>query len=1526
MSYQPGDINNDGAAGTGADLVSLLINLNDISYNQINSIVRGSTITQKDVDYLAKHVVGDQGYELPKGGIFTRSHNLGNIAIGHNAVVEDADVNTNVENSIAIGNGASAIFNDSIAIGKNVTTDASNQIMLGHNEHTVVIQGTVGVNTTGPTCTFDISTNDALKVPVGTSIQRPTPSLGQIRYNSELSAYEGYGAGNAWGSLGGVKDVDGDTKIIAESSAGADNDQLQFFTGGNERMRIDENGNIGIGAEPSSSSKLIVSGDISGNVGNFTAMNVSGDISGNAGSFTAMNVSGDISGNTGNFTAMNVSGDISGNAGSFTAMNVSGDISGNAGSFTAMNVSGDISGNLGNFTAMNVSGDISGNAGSFTAMNVSGDISGNAGSFTAMNVSGDISGNTGSLTGLNLTNSLKIPVGDTSQRAPDTLGQIRYNSELAAYEGFGAGNAWGSLGGVKDVDGDTYILAESTAGANNNELQFFTTNVQRMIIDASGNVGIGGAPSSSKKLLVSGDVRIEGDLSLNGVMHIIDTDNSTTEMLSITNDGTGPALTINQKGSQPVMDIQDDGTSVLYVEDGGNVGINTKTPTCRLDVSSNDALKVPVGTTSQRPNPSSLGQIRYNTELNSYEGYGAGDISWNPLGFDNFKKYFSDSPPAVVFDSQHTSTGSKIFISWNYPQQVEMGAFNLYLPFINDINAEVDITTDNATTTKSILSNATGTDYIKYSSQTANSNFITGIILSNINQGTGYSTQIFPDGITRNCYVYFNSALQNVISSPNNEVRVWYENYDSNPNITSHTINIFAAAGDPSAPRDIDFSGVSSNHSTYGTYGSYLTATITVPTYSDELNSITPGSEVDISEYEWEWSSPGDTTYRYNGAVVDASENITSTSTSQSFTYLRPDSTYYFKARALNNAPNTNYGPYSDVYSTSTPALPEADHDVSLNSFTFEDDDSTTISTTDVHKVYDATKSTSPNYTALYNVLCSTVTSAYSDPKTAPVHCTETRGKAETDNSGNLLEIKCTLSGPSISEIGTLGVKGWGENISDLTSTANFSITNTSKSDKNSNNYNTTHWMQNYYQNASFTVNLLSAFFNNTNNSTQYSVKLDTTRYRLNDSVDGTSGGNAVTFYYDAVSLTPEWSNFSIVITSYGTIRTISGITTSSGDLTFDASSEISDGIGNLFYNKDQIIIYNCTGGGSETNPKTNSDLDTNATTISYPITFTRTNLTHNPGNGLYTSTTFNATAYGVTGTTTGSSNATPIDILYDQSSHSLITASQYKTSPETVGTSIKYGTRISSGSANSGNSDTLLVYTTNITTHDATITAYDNEESLLNNEDLIIYNGEYRTKGGNSVTNTGYIDYSSNSSISLNGSQVYSYLPNYNNTIFNSGYRYATFCWKMQTGVTFTSVEFKIYGASSITAANSANPDRCEINGSPLHIFFRTANTDDTAVASGTWNSAWCSATLGSTNVNVKSHTVQNFYTTRDQVVGARIGTFYTSYSGTTITTQSSMAGTANISSDTTVYLYLRIGAPMTETFNFSYVSAELF
>ena len=83
-----------------------------------------------------------------------------------------------------------------------------------------------------------INKNDGFRVPVGTTAQRlASPTTGQLRYNSTTSQFEGYAA-SSWGSLGGVIDVDQDTKITAESAAGQDEDVLTFFTAGTAQVVI----------------------------------------------------------------------------------------------------------------------------------------------------------------------------------------------------------------------------------------------------------------------------------------------------------------------------------------------------------------------------------------------------------------------------------------------------------------------------------------------------------------------------------------------------------------------------------------------------------------------------------------------------------------------------------------------------------------------------------------------------------------------------------------------------------------------------------------------------------------------------------------------------------------------------------------------------------------------------------------------------------------------------------------------------------------------------------------------------------------------------------------------------------------------------------------------------------------------------------------------------------------------------------------------------------------------------------------
>ena len=83
-------------------------------------------------------------------------------------------------------------------------------------------------------------------MPVGTTAQRGTAVQGGIRYNTTTSGFEGY-TGSAWSGLGGVKDADADTYITAEASS--DSDDLDFYTAGTQRMKIDQAGVITVGVD-----------------------------------------------------------------------------------------------------------------------------------------------------------------------------------------------------------------------------------------------------------------------------------------------------------------------------------------------------------------------------------------------------------------------------------------------------------------------------------------------------------------------------------------------------------------------------------------------------------------------------------------------------------------------------------------------------------------------------------------------------------------------------------------------------------------------------------------------------------------------------------------------------------------------------------------------------------------------------------------------------------------------------------------------------------------------------------------------------------------------------------------------------------------------------------------------------------------------------------------------------------------------------------------------------------------------------
>jgi hypothetical protein len=104
--------------------------------------------------------------------------------------------------------------------------------------------GLIGINNSNPQLSFDIKGTDAIKIPIGTTLERPLNSIGagMLRYNSTISQFEGCD-GNIWSSIGGaVMDLNQDTYINAETSSGANNDQLQFYASNIRQMSIDQYG------------------------------------------------------------------------------------------------------------------------------------------------------------------------------------------------------------------------------------------------------------------------------------------------------------------------------------------------------------------------------------------------------------------------------------------------------------------------------------------------------------------------------------------------------------------------------------------------------------------------------------------------------------------------------------------------------------------------------------------------------------------------------------------------------------------------------------------------------------------------------------------------------------------------------------------------------------------------------------------------------------------------------------------------------------------------------------------------------------------------------------------------------------------------------------------------------------------------------------------------------------------------------------------------------------------------------------
>ena len=113
---------------------------------------------------------------------------------------------------------------------------------------------------------------------------------------------------------------------------------------------------------------------------------------------------------------------------------------------------------------------------------------------------------------LDTTGAIVLPAGTTADRpAALSAGMVRFNSSDGVFEGY-IGTAWASLGGVKDVDQDTFIEAESSPGADNDELRFVTGGVTAFIVDNQQAISTTGAGSANLVFDVAGSIDVSNTI------------------------------------------------------------------------------------------------------------------------------------------------------------------------------------------------------------------------------------------------------------------------------------------------------------------------------------------------------------------------------------------------------------------------------------------------------------------------------------------------------------------------------------------------------------------------------------------------------------------------------------------------------------------------------------------------------------------------------------------------------------------------------------------------------------------------------------------------------------------------------------------------------------------------------------------------------------------------------------------------------------------------------------------------------
>ena len=448
------DQNNPRTFGSDAEFIVGQVTKVDTIVNDVET----GTITLSDVQSTAA-TIGTVNYTTGSGTTFTATNrfktptiegtsDVGGLTITSSNTIFTGSINVNdlvqvshvtgvIQTSGEIKSTTRFNVNDKLRLAENVVSTISTDDLL-----LTAFTGRL----------VKVTNNTAFVIPSGSDNERPInddAQNGAIRFNTDTKQYEGYSEDTStWSSLGGIRDLDGNTTILAEESIGANDNTLWFMNDNVNSVKFTKDWLSFENAKTIRSSNTAAP-----NYQNWVA-----NVAVTVGLYLKY-------GN--NLFEVMVAGTTATSGSPPTDLTGTQFVNGTAELRWTHIAVGPLVFNEIEELRIGPTGDL--------PVSINGDLR-----LADNTISTDVNDliirpNSGKKVVIDAPSSIAIPVGTDNQRGVSVQGSVRFNTDSSQFEGYDGTN-WGSLGGVKDVDQNTYIIPETSPGANENILYFFNDN------------------------------------------------------------------------------------------------------------------------------------------------------------------------------------------------------------------------------------------------------------------------------------------------------------------------------------------------------------------------------------------------------------------------------------------------------------------------------------------------------------------------------------------------------------------------------------------------------------------------------------------------------------------------------------------------------------------------------------------------------------------------------------------------------------------------------------------------------------------------------------------------------------------------------------------------------------------------------------------------------------------------------------------------------------------------------------------